>query len=87
MKRPFLCVYDYGQGGVWLLIDARTPVEIETTYPMLKVFADRPDWMKETEKAKCIASIEKSGQHYDVDEKPSGWLKQLCEKKPSESRV
>ena len=86
MKRPFLCVYDYGQGGVWLLIDARTPAEIQKAYPELKAFADRPDWMKETEKAEYVASIEKSGRHYDIDKEPDGWLKTLCEKR-NESRV
>lgn len=78
MKRPFLCVYDYGQGGVWLLIDARASDEIERTFQMLKVFADRPQWMTETEKAEYITRIEKSGRHYDIDKEPSSWLKQLC---------
>ena len=42
-KRPFLVVYDYGMGGVWLLMDARSVQEIEERYPKLKAFDDKPD--------------------------------------------
>ncbi len=79
MKRPLLSVYVYGMGGVWLLIDAETPSEVERKFPQLKVFADRPDWMSSEEKDEYVASCERQGYRWDIDSPPTGWLKNLCE--------
>ena len=44
-KRPFLTVYDYGQGGVWRVILAESEAEIATKYPELQIFGVSPEWM------------------------------------------
>jgi len=76
-KRPILSVYDYGAGGVWVLIDARSTQEIESKYPKLKAFSDKPEWMSEEEKTKYIQQIEKAKHRWDIDENPTGWLADL----------
>jgi hypothetical protein len=78
-KRPILAVYDYGQGGIWLIIDARTPQEVAAKYPMLTVPESKPDWMTRTEGMDYLSQIEKSGRHYDIDSPPTGWLKSLVD--------
>jgi hypothetical protein len=45
VKKSFLLVYDYGMGGVWAIVNARSKDEIEQKYPMLKVQETRPNWM------------------------------------------
>jgi hypothetical protein len=37
MKRLFLVSYDYGMGGVWAVINARTAEEIQQKFPALSV--------------------------------------------------
>jgi len=76
-KRPFLVVYDYGMGGVWLLMDARSVQEIEERYPKLKAFDDKPDWMSASDKAEYVKDIEKVEYHWDIDKNPTGWLADL----------
>lgn len=78
-KRPLLSVYDYGQGGVWLLVDASSPEQVEAKYPMLVAFSDKPEWMSQEEKAEYMHRCEASGFHWDIDTPPTGWLKQLSE--------
>lgn len=55
MKRPILVVYDYGSGGVWAVVLAETPDEVEREFPELKAMTSRPPWMTEDEE-KEIAS-------------------------------
>ena len=45
MKKSFLCVDDYGQGGVWYLVLARSEEQVKEKLPFLKLVADRPAWM------------------------------------------
>ena len=50
--REFLVCYDYGQGGIWLYLDAESPFQIANTYPDLTVFEKCPPfWNEEMEKA------------------------------------
>jgi hypothetical protein len=72
-KKPFLAVYDYGQGGIWVLIDARSAHEIEMLYPELKVFLHRPPWLSDED----IVDLEQKFR-FDVDA-PTGWLATLVE--------
>jgi len=45
--RAFLTCYDYGQGGIWLYIDAPSASEITTSYPTLRVFETPPPFWTE----------------------------------------
>jgi len=70
-ERPeFLAVYDYGMGGVWVKVRARTPEEITARFPQLTVFptGERPDWMTDADEEAYTAKM-----HFDLDA-PEGWL-------------
>jgi hypothetical protein len=69
MKKSFLAGYDYGMGGVWVVINARSPEEIVQKYPQLKVVAERPGWMTD-DNYKTIAA----NRTFDIDDPPTGWL-------------
>ena len=45
MKRPFLTVYDYGQGGVWLYLLAESEEQIRGRYPDLQIVEKPPPSM------------------------------------------
>jgi hypothetical protein len=77
-KAPFLVVYDYGAGGVWSIVHARTAAEITAKYPELKVFEPRPAWMDDKEYAR-IARV----RAFDIDAHPSGWLLTLVKERNS----
>jgi hypothetical protein len=72
MKKPYLAVYDYGQGGVWAVIYARTKEGILRKYPALQVFDARPAWMTEHE-----FETYRSNRSCDIDDEPSGWFAML----------
>ena len=74
-KKPFLAVYDYGQGGIWVVIDARSANEIESVYPELKVVLHRPPWLSDADMARIEQKF-----HFDVDA-PAGWLALLVEQR------
>ena len=40
----YLTCYDYGQGGIWLYIEAGNPAEIAARYRDLTVFETPPAW-------------------------------------------
>ena len=51
-KREFLAVDDYGTGGIWSKIKARSAAEIRASYPRLTtVFEEneRPSWRTEAQ--------------------------------------
>jgi hypothetical protein len=70
-KTTFLAAHDYGMGGIWILIDAESPEQVERLYPQLKVVPQRPTWLDER-----YMDIMRQRLHFDVDE-PSGWLLSL----------
>ena len=49
MRREFLTVYDYGQGGVWTLLLADSAHQIRDRYPELKVVTHPPGTMTDEE--------------------------------------
>ena len=71
-KRTHLVCYDYRQGGIWVLIDARSPAEITEAYPELEVVDERPEWLSPAEQWRIHDSM-----HFDIDEPVSGWLAML----------
>ena len=71
-KRQFLVCYDYGMGGLWGVIDARSEAEIGSVYPELAVAHERPGWMTEEAFAELVAD-----QHHDIDGQPWGILNSL----------
>ena len=73
-KRPFLAVYDYGQGGLWCYISARSELEIAERYPQLKVVEETPLWLTK-EHSETL-------ERHDIDEAPSGWLASLGKELP-----
>ena len=66
-KRTFLCVYDYGTGGVWALISARSKTEVNRVFPEFEVVDQRPSWLTDEEYAKLELRL-------DVDDRRPGWL-------------
>jgi hypothetical protein len=68
-KREFLVVYDYGMGGLWGIILARSEQEITKEYPELSIVETRPAWMDEA-LFQEIADIET----HDIDGAPWGIL-------------
>jgi hypothetical protein len=78
MKKRYLVASDYGQGAVWLLIDAESPELIESKFPELTVVLDRPGWMTEER----MRNLEETAC-YDLDAPLSGFLEALvAERQP-----
>ena len=71
MKKRFLVVYDYGMGGVWALIMARSKEEILEKYPDLTIVDERPSWMSDDYFERLTTKT------YDIDDEPEGWLSKL----------
>ena len=77
MKKDFLVVYDYGTGGIWTVIHARSKEEIEQKFPDLKVMNDpRPDWMTDERFSELYDGVMKRRDYFylDIDDKPTGWF-------------
>lgn len=70
-KRAHLACYDYGMGGIWVLIDAHSAEQVSRGYPELVVL-ERPDWMDDEQLRDLEATM-----HFDIDE-PHGWLAELA---------
>jgi hypothetical protein len=69
-KQRYLVVYDYGQGGVWAFVWARSAPEIEDTFRDLKVVEDMPSWLA----GDALARTEQR-MTFDVDAiQPDEWI-------------
>lgn len=69
-KRRFLVVYDYGQGGVWAFVWARSVAEIHERFRDLEVVEELPSWLVGDE----LAAAEQQ-MTFDIDDvKPSDWI-------------
>ena len=77
MKADFLAVYDYGMGGIWVILHARTKQEISAKYPELTVADERPSWMTDDLYAKTAEK-----RWFDIDQEPTGWLLELVKHRP-----
>jgi hypothetical protein len=74
MKREFLTVYDYGQGGVWTVLLATSEEEIRTKYPDLKVVSNPPPSMTPEELKEIRAR-----DTIDIDDQDDPFLASLRE--------
>jgi len=87
-NRPtFLVCYDYGAGGIWGLVQARSKEEVVDLYPELDVITPGalPEWMTENwyrhEYAKHL------GQEHDIKGAPWGLLSAVLDaRREDESR-
>jgi hypothetical protein len=70
-KSTFLIAYDYGTGGLWGVMLARSADEIRSTYPELGVADVRPKWMSRERYEELAANP------YDIDGAPWGLLNAL----------
>jgi hypothetical protein len=74
LKQKFLVLYDYGQGGRWAIVSARSQEEITGQFPELEVVAGRPDWMTD----EYYRNLESRG--CDID-RPTGLLVDIVEER------
>jgi hypothetical protein len=69
-KQRYLVVYDYGQGGVWAFVRARSAAEVEDTFRDLKVVENMPSWLT----GDALAKTEQR-MTFDVDAiEPEDWI-------------
>lgn len=68
-KSEFLACYDYGMGGLWGVILARSEEEVTAKYPELVIVAEPPPWMVGEHLERVVS------RRYDIDEEPHGMLK------------
>jgi len=70
---PYFALYDYGQGGLWVVIAAGSVEQIRRKYPMLQVFDGEPPMLDSA----AIAAIRRAGVQ-DIDAPPTGWLADMA---------
>jgi hypothetical protein len=68
-KRLYLVAYDYGMGGLWGVMLARSAEEITAVYPELTIVRDRPRWMSDDHYASIC-----DHERHDIDGAPWGML-------------
>ncbi len=72
MKNEFLVCYDYGTGGLWAILRARSADEIRGKFSELLVIDEKPAWMDE----RRLADLK--GDVHDIDDDPPfGWFAHL----------
>src|SRR5579859_3197216 len=67
-KQLYLAGYDYGMGGLWGVMLARSEEEIARIYPELVIVHGRPQWMTDELYARICE------HEYDIDGAPWGML-------------
>jgi hypothetical protein len=78
-KQDFLVAYDYGTGGLWGVMHARSAQQITDRYPELTVVDARPKWMTD-EEFERIREME----FHDIDGAPWGMLNAVLADRRSE---
>ncbi len=68
-KQEFLVAYDYGMGGLWAIIYARSEDEIKALYPELGIARSVPEWMTTAELDRV-----RDQEWHDIDGAPWGVL-------------
>ena len=76
VKRKFLTVENYGMGGDWHSIYARSAAEIKAKFPQLIVYdySELPDWIT----PEWLKHLE-SRDVYDIDDEPTYYFKALLD--------
>jgi hypothetical protein len=69
-KHEFLVAYDYGMGGLWGVILARSPDDILSKYPELKIPTERPKWLTQ----ESFDKMRSEDEILDIDDPPRGLL-------------
>lgn len=72
-RKEFFSLYDYGQGGLWVIIRADSAAQIRDRYPQLEVFEGTPSMLDDA----TVAIIRRVGVH-DIEEPATGWLADLA---------
>jgi hypothetical protein len=67
----YLACYDYGQGGVWVVVSAHSAEAITGRYPELQVASQRPAWLDDSQ-------YERLPRHL-LDASPTGVLQTIVE--------
>jgi hypothetical protein len=68
----FFALYDYGKGGLWVMISAESAEQIRDKYPMLRVFDGEPPMLDST----AIEALHRAGVQR-IEDAPIGWLADL----------
>lgn len=71
-RKEFFALYDYGQGGLWVIIRADSAAQVRNRYPQLEVFEGVPRMLDDA----TVAVIRRAGVQ-DIDQTPTGWLADL----------
>lgn len=71
-KQEFFALYDYGQGGLWVILRAESAEQIRRKYPELEVFEGLPPMLDES-----TLSVVRGAGVRDIDDPPDGWLADL----------
>lgn len=76
MKRPYLVLYDYGMGGIWAYLLARSPEEIARAFPELTVYDQPPEFLtpEVLERIKATLTI-------DIDDRNNAFLAELIKER------
>jgi hypothetical protein len=72
-KSRFLVVYDYGQGGVWAFVWARSVDEVHEKFRDLQVVDSMPSWLTGDQLA-----VTEQRMTFDIDDmKTDDWIARL----------
>ncbi len=71
-RKEFFALYDYGQGGLWVVIRADSVAQIRNRYPQLDVFEGVPPMLDD-----ATVEVIRRANVQDIDEPPTGWLADL----------
>jgi hypothetical protein len=72
VKKKFVVLYDYGQGGVWAYLLAESADEINREFSALRVYEEPPTWMR----AADLEGIERS-MTIDIGDREHPFLAKL----------
>lgn len=71
-RKEFLVLYDYGQGGLWVLVHADSADQIRQRFSEVQVFDERPAMVSDD----MLEAIRAAGV-IDVERPATGWLAEL----------